>query len=284
MTPKELIEGIGELASMPSVALRISEMADDENYSAADIGKVIMQDPGLTARLLRIANSPLYGFSNEIDTVSRAVTVLGTKQVRDLVVATAAVHAFDGLPNELITMENFWRDSIACGLAARLLIGKQRLAQGESIFIACLLHDIGELVIFNKLPEQARQALDLTVAEMDGLPLDQAEQKILGFDHSEVGGELIKQWRLPNSLYECVAFHHNPGAAIEFQYEVAVIHIANALAVMAELDCDDIEDADVPPIDPLAWEITGLDMEDAVATVVPALREQLDEVCTLFAA
>jgi len=281
MTPQELVKDIGELVSMPGVAVRINEMVDDAQYSATDIGKVISQDPGLTARLLKIANSPMYGFSSQIDTVSRAVTVLGTKQIRDLVLATSAIQAFDGIPNELITMDNFWQHSIACGLAARELMGKQRAAQGESIFVAGLLHDIGELVIFNKLPDQARQALEMVVDEMEETPLQLAEQQVLGFDHAQVGAELVKQWQLPQSLFECVAFHHQPSMAVDFKFEAAIVHIANSLAVMVELDTIDVFEGEVPPLDPQAWEITGLDQE-IVGPVIEVVKERLAEACALF--
>ena len=281
MTPQELVKDIGELVSMPGVAVRINTMVDDAQYSATDIGKVIGQDPGLTVRLLKIANSPLYGFSSQIDTVSRAVTVLGTKQIRDLVLATSAIKAFDGIPNELMTMDDFWQHSIACGLAARELMGKQRAAQGESIFVAGLLHDIGQLVIFNKLPEQARQVLEMAVDEMDEISLSEAEQRVLGFDHAQVGAELIRQWQLPQSLYECVAFHHQPAAADVFRFEAAIVHLANTLAVMAELDTTDFEEGEVPLLDPQVWEITGLD-KDVVEPTIAVVKERLAEVCSLF--
>jgi putative nucleotidyltransferase with HDIG domain len=281
MTPQELVKDIGELVSMPGVAVRINEMVDDVQYSAVDIGKVISQDPGLTVRLLKIANSPLYGFSSQIDTVSRAVTVLGTKQIRDLVLATSAIKAFDGIPNDLMTMDDFWQHSIACGLAARELMGKQRAAQGESIFVAGLLHDIGQLVIFNKLPQQARQVLELEEDEMDEISLSQAEQQLLGFDHAQVGAELIRAWQLPQSLYECVAFHHQPAAADAFKFEAAIVHLANTLAVMVELDTSDVEEGEVPWLDPQVWEITGLD-KAVIGPTIAVVKERLAEVCSLF--
>jgi len=281
MTPQELVKDVGELVSMPGVAIRINEMVDDAQYSASDIGKVIAQDPGLTVRLLKIANSPMYGLSSQIDTVSRAVTVLGTKQVRDLVLATSAIQAFDGIPNELLTMDDFWKHSIACGLAARELMGKQRAAQGESIFVAGLLHDIGQLVIFNKLPGQAKQILETVVDEMEEASQFEVEQQVLGFDHAQIGTELAKLWQLPQSLCECVAFHHRPAMAIDFKFEAAIVHIANTLAVMVELDTLNVDEGEVPPIDPQAWEITGLD-KSIIEPTVEFVKQELVEVCALF--
>ena len=116
ITPEELVKNVGELVSLPDVCIRVNQMVDDPNASAVAFGEVISQDPGLTARLLRIANSAFYGFSQEIDTVSRAVTIIGLGKLRDLVLATSTVDVFDKIPNELLTMENFWRHSLSCAL------------------------------------------------------------------------------------------------------------------------------------------------------------------------
>jgi putative nucleotidyltransferase with HDIG domain len=160
-------------------------------------------------------------------------------------------------------------------------MGKQRAAQGESIFVAGLLHDIGELVIFNKLPGQARQVLEMVVDAMDEISQVEAEHKVLGFDHAEVGAELVREWQLPQSLFECVAFHHRPAAADAFKFEAAIVHIANTLAVMAELDTVDPDEGEVPPIDPQAWEITGLN-KDIMEPTIAVVKERLAEVCALF--
>lgn len=285
MTPQDLVKGIGDLVSLPGVAMRISEMVNDTRYSATDIGKVISQDPGLTVHLLKIANSPLYGLSSTIDTVSRAVTVLGTKQIRDLIVATSAIKAFEGIPNKFITMDDFWLHSIGCGLAASELIRKQRTrtasSQSESIFVAGLLHDIGQLVIFNKLPEQASEILEQSMDDINDASIIEFEQQVLGFDHAQVGGELIKEWQLPPLLFECVAFHHQPSLAAECKKEVAIVHIANALSVMAELNTDNRDDADVPPLDPCAWEFADID-SNVADDVIAVVKEQLAEVSSLF--
>src|SRR5277367_5557815 len=105
MTPQGLIE---DLVTLPEVALRIARMVDDPTSSASDIGREISSDAALTARLLRIANSPVFGQNGKIATISRAITILGVRQVRDLTVGLTAIRSFDGIANELVTMESFW--------------------------------------------------------------------------------------------------------------------------------------------------------------------------------
>lgn len=273
---QDLVSNVSDLISLPEVAIRINEMVDDPNASADDIGKIIAQDPGLAARLLKIANSPLYGLSTEISTIPRAVTILGTKQLRDLVISTTASHAFDGIPNELISLQNFWRHSLYCGLLSQALASRSKAARTESMFIAGLLHDIGQLVMFNRMPDKSSEALLLVLEGPDDLEMYQAEQRVFGFDHTQVGSELIKQWQLPALLQECVAHHHDPSAAKDFPVEVAIVHIANAAAVMAELHTMSEED-EVPHIDPAVWQTCKLS-PDILEEVIKSTEEEISEI------
>jgi len=277
--PQELVSDVSDLVSLPEVCLRVNEMIEDPKSTAEGVGKVISQDPALTARLLKIANSPFYGFSTEIATVSKAVAVLGTKQIRDLVLATSVSKAFDGISNELVTMQNFWKHSIFCGLCARIVAFESRKARGESVFIAGLLHDIGQLIIFSKLPDLAKEVLMLSVEGPEELSLNMAEQQVLGFDHTQVGAELMRHWKLPLSIQECVEFHHDPSKAKNFPVEAAIIHLANSLACMAELET--IDEGEVQKIDPVVWQVTGLDGE-ILHPVISGAQAQISEVQSLL--
>ncbi|MBI3524239.1 MAG: HDOD domain-containing protein [Betaproteobacteria bacterium] len=272
ITPSDLVKDIGGLVTLPDVYLRISRLIDDPNSSANDIAKVVSQDPSFTVRLLRVANSSLYNFSSAVGTVARAVAIIGTSQVRSLALSMSIASSFDGLPNTLVSMKNFWRHSLFCALIARHLAKQARRCDPDTVFTAGLLHDIGELVIFNRMPKQAEQALQAILDSQDELPVYLAERQVIGFSHSEVGGEMARQWNLPPLLEECIAFHHDIAAAKRHPREVALVHLANIFALMAELDTLDL--ADLPPIDPLAWELTGLDAE----CVEPAVREAQAEI------
>ncbi|MDX9768312.1 MAG: HDOD domain-containing protein [Ectothiorhodospiraceae bacterium] len=270
----ELIRQVGGLASLPAIVTRLNAMLADENTSTAEIAKMVSQDPGLSMRLLKVANSPFYGLSTHVDTVSRAITVIGREPFHELLLATAVTRAFHGIPEELITMEDFWRHSVYCAVAARLMAEKVLPARSESIFVAGLLHDIGRLVIFKRLPEKAHEAYLLGLAQGGGMEPQAAERAVMGFDHAQVGGALAQEWCLPQSLQECIRCHHEPRAADAFQVEAAIVHIANTVAHMAQLDTRDLRDA--PPIDPLAWERTGL-TEDMVGELVEAAEQQVVE-------
>lgn len=279
----ELVQGVGNLVTLPDVFIRINQLVEDPNSNIDQIAKVISQDPSFTVRLLRVANSSFYGFSSSISTVPKAVSVIGTAQIRSLALATSVASTFDGLPNTLVSMEHFWRHSLYCALIARILAKQVRKCEPDAVFTAALLHDIGELVIFNRMPQQAKESLLLVLDSGDELPVYQAEREIMGFDHAQVGGELARQWKLPPMLEECIEFHHDIGFAQRFPREVALIHIANILALMAEIDSLNLDD--VSPIDPSAWEIAGLDADEAadvIAETVAAAQEEIAEAEKLF--
>lgn len=281
ISASDLVHDISGLITLPDVYLRINRIVDDPDSMIEDIAKAISQDPSFTVRLLKIANSALYSFPSSVNTVSRAVTIIGTSQIRNLALSMSVAKSFDGLPNDLVSMENFWKHSLLCALSARILARQAGRCDPEALFTAGLLHDIGELIIFNKLPGPAKEALILVLDSVDELPVNEAEHQIIGFDHADVGGELARQWKLPPLLEECIAHHHHIENAKRYPRETALTHIANVFAQMAELDT--LDPSDVPPIDPLAWEITGL-TEESMEPSVREAQAEIVEVTQLFLA
>ena len=279
MDPQELVADVSQLISLPEVAMRVTEIVDDPGSSTAQIGRVISEDPNLTARILRIANSPVYAVSSSVDTVSRAVTVLGAKQVRDLTIGIVASKELAGIPNQRVSMDIFWSHSLYCGILAELLAVESGQRKAEAIFVAGLLHDIGQLVMFNKMPELAKEALLEAVEGPDDRTVDDVEREVIGFDHAQVGGELARAWGLPAQLEECVEFHHQPENAKRFPVPVSLVHIANCAAVLAEIDSED--EYELPPVHDFAWEVTGLSFA-SVVKVLPKTREHFRAVRTAF--
>lgn len=276
----ELVRGVGGLVTLPDVFVRINQLVEDPNSSIADIARVAGQDPSFTVRLLRVANSSFYGFSSTIDTVQKAVAIIGTTQIRSLALATSVAKSFDGLSNTLVSMEHFWRHSLYCALAARILAKKTAGCDPDAVFTAALLHDIGELVIFNRLPQQAEEALVLVLDSADELPVYLAERQVMGCDHAQVGGELARQWHLPPMLEECIEYHHNLQSGLRFPREVALVHIANILALMAEVQT--LDPRDVSPVDPRAWEIIGLHADEVMQATVQEAQDEIAEAEQLF--
>lgn len=275
----ELLKGVEGLVTLPDVFIRINQLVKNPDSTTADIAKAISQDPSFTVRMLRLANSPFYGFSSTVDTVDKAVAIIGTSQIRNLALSMSVASTFSGLPNNLVSMDNFWRHSLYCALIARILAKQARRCDPEAVFTAGLLHDIGELIIFNRLPSLAKESLLLVLDQMDELPVYQAERQIIGFDHAGVGGALARLWTLPPLLVECIAYHHSIVRAEHYPREVALVHLANSLAQMAEVDT--LETDDVTPVDPRAWEITGLN-EEIIEQVIREAQAEIFEAEKLF--
>jgi len=140
--------------------------------------------------------------------------------------------------------------------------------------------DSSALGMLLMLRERAQAALLLVLDSADELPVYQAERQLMGFDHAQVGAELAAQWKLPPMLGECIAYHHDIRGELRFPREVALVHIANILALMAEVHTSDI--GDVAPIDPLAWEITGLDADEVIPATVTEAQQAIAEAEQLF--
>ncbi|HEX5392306.1 MAG TPA: HDOD domain-containing protein [Rhodocyclaceae bacterium] len=279
LTPHSLVQDIGDLVTLPDVYLRISRLLDDHDSSISDIAQAVSQDPAFTLRLLRVANSPMYRRRDSVDTVLRAVSVIGTTQIRNLALSMSVAKCFAGLPNDVVSMDNFWRHCLLCASIARHLAQQAGRCSADAVFTGGLLHDVGELVIFNRLPEQAHQVLELMLDSGADLGIEKAEQQVIGFDHCDVGGELARQWGLSSLLEECIAGHHSPAVPRQNMREVALVHLANALAQMAEVDDLGIEDA--PTIDPLVWDLTGL-RESCIEPAVREAQAGLAEIEKLF--
>jgi len=272
-----LVTGVASLVSLPEVCIQVNSMVDDERSSAADIARVISQDPGLTARLLKIANSSFYGFPSKIDTVSRAVTIIGTRELRFLVLAASAVRSFDRISSDDIDMASFWRHSVYCGVIARLLAARCRVLHSERLFVAGLLHDVGRLILLSRIPDLV-QVMHFR-AQQAGEPMFEAERDVFDTDHGEVGAELMKRWRLPASLQSAAAYHHEPHRAADFALEASLVHIADVLAHLAELGSSNLQDA--APVSAFAWNLTRLSPE-VIEPVLQEARAQFLETLLLF--
>ena len=252
-----LIDKAGNLSSLPSIFLKVNELVNDARSSAADIGHAIEQDAALSARLLKIVNSPYYGFPSSIDTITRAITIIGTRDLRDLVLATTVVETFSGMDNDLINMEKYWRHNLYCAVTGRILAQQRHVKNTERLFVAGLLHDIGQLVMYQSIPDKCNEALQRTQSQ--GTPLYIAEREIIGFSHADVGAALMQRWKLPDSLIETAKYHHEPGLAKNHKEDVATIHIANYIA--NSIDEDSNLSGIITLLDERTWDTTGLSLE-----------------------
>lgn len=252
-SPTESIERIVDetstVYSLPLFYERLNEAINHPRSSIDDIGKIITEDQGLTARLLRLANSPMFGCYSKVDTISKAVTIIGTQQLRDLALAASVMGVFKGIPEELLNMTTFWQHSIACGIVARCLAICRRESNVERLFVAGMLHDIGQVVLASARPELCRELLE---SQRDsGRFCTELEMEYLGFTHADLGGALLRKWKIPASIGDPVACHHTPNSAEQFRLEAALIHLADIICQAMEFGHG--AELGVPPLDENAW-------------------------------
>ncbi len=261
MVPKSLIEKVGSLYTLPDVALRVNELLSSDQASNDQLEEIILHDPALTAQLLKLVNSAYYGFPGKVDTVSRAISMIGRQELRNLVIATSVASTFQDIPEDLVDMETFWYHSITCGVLARLLAEQCKRKERERFFIAGLLNSIGKLILFSQFPEKAGEALSFKDQGEDAVT--QAEQRIFGFTYAELGAELLKEWKLPSSIWQLVAAQTDPMNADDNLQDTCILHVAAKIAASIEpcsVKTYDFEDFN-PTYLPEAWQALGLSDE-----------------------
>lgn len=227
-----LLDDVEGLVSPPGVCLRLFELIHAPTTGVKDIAAVVGVDPNLTSRLLRLANSSFYNFARKIDTISRAVAVIGTAELYQLVLSVSAVKTFSSIPNELVKMDTFWRHSVYTGLLARALAIRINVLHPERLFVSGLMHDIGSLVLYHQRPDAMRDIL--LVAEGDEEVLYQAELDAFRLNHATVAGYLMEQWQLPEELIDAVTWHHQPERAEKARMEAHILYLANHMVNESE--------------------------------------------------
>jgi HD-like signal output (HDOD) protein len=225
-------EGV-KIPSLPEVFYQFKKAVDDPNSAFEELSQIISSDTGLTTHLLKIVNSPFYGLSSKVETISHAISIIGGDQLSDLVLSTCVLNKFKNIPSKALDMKLFWEHNIACALASKIISSHLNIGCPDSIFVSGLLHDIGRLVISINIPDKFNEIFLL--AQMNNSQLLVAENKILGFGHDEVGGELLRRWELPEIHIETVRFHHSPAKTPLFAKEASIVCIANSLADMLVL-------------------------------------------------
>ena len=278
VTLEWLVDKTRTVYSLPFFYERLSETISHPRSSIADIAKIITEDQGLTARLLRLANSPMFGYYSKVDSITKAVTIIGTQQLRDLALASSVMNVFKGIPEDLINMGDFWRHSIACGIVARSFATCLRENNVESYFVAGILHDVGQLILCTAVPDIAAKLLKRSREQEELYFL--TERQELGFDHAELGGALLHAWKIPPNIYEPVSFHHFPyNETSSYSFEAAVIHVADIICQAFQWGASG--ECFVPPLDEHAWDRLGLPAS-MLNTILKQSEPQIEETFAIL--
>jgi putative nucleotidyltransferase with HDIG domain len=268
---KRIIDKIQGLPTLPGVVSQLLTLARDPNSSVSDIENILSTDPSLTMKVMRVTNSSFYGYGN-IKSLHEAVVILGFPAIRSIVLAASVFEAFPGASRPGFDRVEFWRHSLAVGVASRLFAMKIIGQDVEEAFIAGLVHDIGKIVMDEYASDLWQSAL--TCSTQNQILLFEAEMKQLGFSHSQIGQWLATKWKLPSAYIAAIFSHHQPTFAQQSGALVAVVHISDILARTLNLGSGG--DPYIPKMDPEAWNQSTLKEEvwDEVLADLPEAFER----------
>jgi putative nucleotidyltransferase with HDIG domain len=265
-TLKDRIEGVRTLATIPSVAKRLLELVSKPNVSLTEISRFISSDPALTTKILKMVNSPVYGFPGRISSVNQAVLLLGLNVVKGLLFG---VTVFDLMQK---TMIGLWEHSLGCAIVSRLIAKKKGLKDPEEASIYGLLHDIGKVILVLEFPEEYEKAMNDSLEK--GVPIYEVETEYFSTTHATVGSWIAEQWSFPKNLIEVIGYHHKPHLSKLMPVETAIAHVSDV--ILRAKGFGFAGDHTIPAVNPTAWELINLSQAD-IKVILDEMNDLLEE-------
>jgi putative nucleotidyltransferase with HDIG domain len=224
-----LLLKVEDLPTLPPFVLRLIQVLNDDGSTAKDMELVIRQDPALSSKILRLANSTFFGLSGKVGALDHAIVLLGTRYIQALAVSVSIVdtQAYRRAKGRL-PLESYWIHSFACAWVCNRLMLWGGVPQMEEAFVSGLLHDLGKPILWIYQEELYTEVMDL-IRTRD-VETHVAETQVFGFNHAELGGELVRWWKLPREITSCVRDHHN-GNGLE--PAVVLVQLADFVAKLA---------------------------------------------------
>jgi len=230
ITIDEIVCKTTDLPSIPAAALRVMKETETSTSSAATIATSLAQDQALSVRVLRLANSAYYGLSRKVSDLPEAVVVLGMRTIKNLaMVASTYPWMSRPLAGYQLGPKEMWAHAFGTAIGAQIIAKHTGKCKDDVAFTAGLLHDIGKLALSIWLENKIGAIL--LYASREGITFDQAERKVLGFDHTQVGGELATRWNLPDDIVAAVRYHHAPSEADPPADLIDCVHVGNHLTL-----------------------------------------------------
>lgn len=223
----KILARVKSFPSMPGAGAKLLTMLEEPEASVYEIEEVLRYDPGLTANVLKLANSAYFGLPSKIGSLKQAVILLGLKRLIQLVVASCVSAIMDkSVPGYDMPSGDLWRHSIAVSIAADALVKGKKKVGVEDVFTAALLHDIGKLVLGSFVRDEMESIQSIAAK---GIPMVVAENMILGTDHAAIGARILAHWNLPADVINAVRWHHDPDSPDASSLQMDVVYLANVL-------------------------------------------------------
>ena len=223
-----LLANAYSLPALPFIIEEVNRVIDDPKASAGHLGDVISRDQALVAKILSVANSPLYGIPRRVSTIDFAIIILGFNHIKNIVIAFSLMDSISAFDSTIFDRKKYWVHSLVTATASKRIADDLGYHVSGEAFTAGLLHDLGIPIICKHFPKEFKLIQDTVLSE--GVSFREAEIMVLGMDHQEVGRVLVERWNLPPSLAEVVACHHNPSLATEHKSLASLIHLTDYMA------------------------------------------------------
>lgn len=217
---------VADLPTLPDVLEEVTRLVEDPDASSEAIAKVISRDQVLSAKVLKMVNSPIYGFPGRISSIQHALVLLGFNVIRGIIISTSV---FDMM---VLNMKGLWEHSLGCATACNIIARRAGFEDPEEYAVAGLLHDLGKVVTDVQLPD-LHSAILKTVRDKD-MTYFQAEKDVMGFGHDRINAWLARHWGLPPNIREAMARHHSPHLAEFYKPMACVVHLGDFLVRLFE--------------------------------------------------
>jgi putative nucleotidyltransferase with HDIG domain len=260
------IERIDTLPTIPKVLRKLLKIIENPRASMTEISEFVSSDPVLTSRVLKVVNSPVYGFPGRISSVSQALILLGLNVVRGMLLGVSVFEVMEKAMNGL------WRHSLGCAVAARVIAKKKGIKEPEEVSIAALLHDIGKVALSLKFPEDYKIIIDNT--DKQSLFIFESEKNFFSVNHSDAGSWIAQRWNFPRNLIEAIEYHHKPHLSKTVPLNAAIVHFSDVL--VRGLGFGFAGDHFVPPVNPASFQLIGLsdgDLKDVITELEDLLED-----------
>lgn len=277
-TIKRVLRGVEEFPTLPTIYTALSEVMANPNSTAADAGEVISRDQASASKLLKSANSSIYGFRGKIDSVTQAIFYIGFEEVRNLILALGILDIFKKTDfSHTFNPVELWKHSIAVGAITRVLGSEMNIKNLENYFIAGIVHDIGKLLFFRSVEQDYIKTINHAMD--NGLSIRDAEAEILGVTHTVAGELIAEKWKLPQSIKNSIRHHYTGMVDGKVDRLVACVHLANIVARMYEMG--ETGDNKVPEPNMAIWAELGLS-SDVFTKAFPRIISDYEESLAVF--
>ncbi|MBC7187131.1 MAG: HDOD domain-containing protein [Calditrichaeota bacterium] len=273
-TLRKYLAKIEYVPTIPTIVNQVLTELENPEANLQEVVEILMADQVLTLRMIRLVNSAFWGLRHQVQSLKEAILYMGLREVRNVVLSTWLVNAFVSKVARF-RIETFWEHSFGCGLVSQQLAKAMGFGQVDRAYLGGLLHDIGEVVLCQNFPEEFAQVVSLV--EKEGFAYHEAEDEVLGINHTDFGQWLVQYWQLEEGLAEVATAHHELSRARREPDLVAIVHLADLLCRLKGLGYGSYERLQVCLTDDPAWRLLVAKRERLANLDVERFSFELDE-------